>query len=103
MTDEIPEDYYLKYPEQTEPLNFMSDNHLQWIYDRMVYQLGQNPNVDYMIKLKSIIDEQKQNAALIAALKELIEIAIRMEELTGEHEIKSAIERAKRLIAPQKE
>lgn len=30
--------------------------HLQFIYDRMVYQLGQNKNMDFMIKFHRIIE-----------------------------------------------
>lgn len=30
--------------------------HLQWLHDRMVYQLGQNKNMDYMIKFREIIE-----------------------------------------------
>ena len=31
--------------------------HLQWIFNRLVMKYGENPNYDYMIKLKKIIDE----------------------------------------------
>ncbi len=30
--------------------------HLKFIYDRLVYHHGENPNYDYMLRLKEIID-----------------------------------------------
>lgn len=30
---------------------------LQWIYERMIYIHGENPNVDYMTRLKEIQKE----------------------------------------------
>ena len=30
---------------------------LKWIWDRLHYQHGENPNVDYMIALKSMADD----------------------------------------------
>lgn len=30
--------------------------HLEWIYDRMINVHGENPNVDYMLKMKSILN-----------------------------------------------
>lgn len=37
----------------------MSDyEFLQWIYDRLQHTHGENPNVDYMLKLKSIIGKE---------------------------------------------
>ena len=40
----------------------MSENseHLQWIHDRMVNVHGENPNVDYLIRFRKIIKEQKE-------------------------------------------
>lgn len=38
--------------------------HLQWIYDRLEHVHGENPKVDYMLRLKMIIDslpEPKNN------------------------------------------
>ena len=37
-----------------------NSEHLQWIHDRMVYQYGESPNVDFLIKLRNIIAETKQ-------------------------------------------
>lgn len=31
-------------------------NHLEWVYDRMLYVHRENENVDYMIRLKQIVD-----------------------------------------------
>ena len=30
-------------------------NHLEFIYNRLIY-LGENPNIDFMLKLKNIVD-----------------------------------------------
>jgi len=32
--------------------------HLQWIYDRLCSVHGENPNYDYMLRFKEIIDKQ---------------------------------------------
>ena len=93
MSDEIPEDYYLKYPNEVKT----GGDLLNVVYDE-VKQL------------------KAENAALIAALKELIpiaeeriEIAIRASRYAGSPQDaekvmkqKSAIERAK-LLTPNKE
>jgi hypothetical protein len=34
--------------------------HLQWIYDRLINKHGEKPNVDYIIRFKSIIDDMQQ-------------------------------------------
>lgn len=39
--------------------NVDGENHLQWIYDRMAYVMGENVNMDYMRKFKSIIEALK--------------------------------------------
>ena len=41
----------------------MSDTeHLQWIHDRIVNVYGENENVDFLIRLRTIINERlKQN------------------------------------------
>ena len=31
-------------------------NHLEWIYERLVEAHGENPNYDYMLKFKEIIN-----------------------------------------------
>ena len=38
-------------------------NHIEWIYNRMVFKHNENPNYDYMIKFKSLIEQfkKKQN------------------------------------------
>lgn len=59
-------------------LNFKNTdgiNHLEWIYNRLIYVHGENPNVDYMIKLKAISDsfhytEEEVKQLIILALKE---------------------------------
>lgn len=33
---------------------------LSWIYDRMTYKHGENKNVDYMLKFRSIIDSLQE-------------------------------------------
>ena len=33
---------------------------LSWIYDRMIYKHGENKNVDYMLKFRSIIDSLQE-------------------------------------------
>jgi hypothetical protein len=35
-------------------------NHLEWIYNRLIGFHNENPNYDYMIKLKTIIDQFKK-------------------------------------------
>lgn len=35
---------------------FKEKEHLQWIYDRLQYVYKENPKVDYMLKLKEIIE-----------------------------------------------
>ena len=37
-----------------------NSEHLQWIHDRMVNVHGENKNVDYLIRLRAIILEQKE-------------------------------------------
>jgi len=32
--------------------------HLLWIYSRLIYIHGENPNVDYMIRFKKILDKE---------------------------------------------
>jgi hypothetical protein len=34
-------------------------NHIEWIYNRMVFKHNENPNYDYMIKFKSLIEQFK--------------------------------------------
>ncbi len=34
---------------------------LQWIHDRLKFRHGENPNVDYMLKLQMVIDEMPGN------------------------------------------
>jgi hypothetical protein len=34
--------------------------HLEWIYDRIVNVHNENPNYDYMLKFKSIIEQFKK-------------------------------------------
>jgi hypothetical protein len=31
-------------------------NHLKWIYERLIHVHNENPNYDYMLKFKEIID-----------------------------------------------
>ena len=40
----------------------MSENseHLQWIHDRMVNVYGESRDVDFLIKFREIINEQKE-------------------------------------------
>lgn len=33
--------------------------HLEFIYNRLIYIHNENPNVDYMLKMKDIIDKYK--------------------------------------------
>lgn len=47
-----------------DELSFMkgtSGNHLEWIYHRLIETHGENPDYDYMIKLKEIADWVKTN------------------------------------------
>jgi hypothetical protein len=37
-----------------------NSNHLEWIYNRLIGFHNENPNYDYMIKLKTIIDQFKK-------------------------------------------
>lgn len=41
---------------QNKLTNSGNMNHLEWIYDRLIHKHGENPNCDYMHKLKNIID-----------------------------------------------
>jgi len=34
--------------------------HLQWLHDRIVNQYGEDPSVDFLIKLREIIKERKE-------------------------------------------
>jgi hypothetical protein len=38
----------------------IEENHLEWIYNRMIYVHGENKNYDYMIKFKNIIEQLKK-------------------------------------------
>lgn len=42
--------------------NSQGNNHLQWIYDRLIYVYGESPNMDYMIKFKAIIESLKSDS-----------------------------------------
>ena len=37
-----------------------NSEHLQWIHDRMVNVYGESENVDFLIKFREIIKEQKE-------------------------------------------
>jgi len=48
-------------------INTNNQNHIRWIYERMKNKHSENPDIDYMLKLKEICDwidkninEQKQ-------------------------------------------
>ncbi len=43
--------------------------HLEWLYLRMVYVLGEDERSDYMIKFKSIIDDAKRERTLSLSLQ----------------------------------
>ena len=125
MKDEIPEDYYLKYPKEflisegldpdeisKEGVEIMKKIHAQaegntgvenlyGTYDQLLQTCKELQ--DEIEEYKIIIRKKNtENAAIIAALKELIPIA---EFLKSEYPIdfflyfkESAIERAKKLI-----
>lgn len=38
-----------------------SGNHLEWIFERLVHKHGENPNYDYMIKLKELSNWIKEH------------------------------------------
>ena len=39
----------------------MSDNeHLEWMYNRLIEVHDENPNIDYMLRMNSIIQTQKE-------------------------------------------
>lgn len=40
------------------PKKSKSVTHLEWIYDRLIHVHGENPNYDYMLKFKEIIDSE---------------------------------------------
>ena len=56
---------------------------LSWIYDRMIYKHGENKNVDYMLKFRSIIDSMQEEPVSKdrreAILKKAHELANRAE------------------------
>jgi hypothetical protein len=33
---------------------------LRWIWERLIFKYGENPNYDYMLRLDQIIDEVKR-------------------------------------------
>lgn len=39
-------------------MQYKNYDHLRWIYSRLVNLYGENPNMDYMVKLKDIIDRK---------------------------------------------
>ena len=44
--------------KRTKPKTKMSDSeHLQWIHDRIVNVYGENENVDFLIRFRTIINE----------------------------------------------
>jgi hypothetical protein len=60
-------------------------DHLQWIYDRLVNRFGEYENVDYMLKLKSIIDQLHQEAAEEAEFNRLSDEAMKVTENADEY------------------
>lgn len=43
---------FKEYPESKEK----QKQHLEWIYNRLIHIHGENPNYDYMLKFKEIIN-----------------------------------------------
>lgn len=62
----------------------MSDKqHLQWIHDRMIYQHGEVPNADFMLKLEAIINgmPEEQNTPSFAHRRtEINEALLKIED-----------------------
>lgn len=73
----------------------MSNNqeHLKWIYDRLILVHNENPNVDYMVRFRGIIDDtgaaefQPTQITVSEATLEraLIALEAGLEAATGEH------------------
>lgn len=42
--------------------------HLTWIYERLIHVHKENPNYDYMIRLKQIVDESKDSSDISKTL-----------------------------------
>jgi hypothetical protein len=64
-----PEEAIIKWCEETSKLQHGQDknmyseedfNHLEWVYNRLISVHNENPNYDYMIRLKNIIKEFKK-------------------------------------------
>lgn len=51
------EEALLPQYDKTEVItNSENENHLEWIYDRLIKVHNENPNTDYMLKFKDIIN-----------------------------------------------
>ena len=50
-----------------------NSEHLQWIHDRIVSVYDESPNVDFLIRLREIIKEEKEHEENIEKYLELVE------------------------------
>jgi len=49
-----------------------NSEHLQWIHDRIVNVYGESENVDYLIKLREIIAEEKTSEESFKAYMDFV-------------------------------
>jgi hypothetical protein len=74
-----------KGEEKRNPNKMTNSQHLNWLFDRLVEVHNENPNYDYMIRFRKIIDEvEKEETKDLLTRQEKIDFIIKTQtEIMG--------------------